>query len=81
MSKSDQAQGLQRAIKAAGGLTKLAAAIGRPKQTVWMWANRRRAPAKDCPKIEAATGVPCEELRPDINWGYMRKHLQSLSDR
>jgi DNA-binding transcriptional regulator YdaS (Cro superfamily) len=46
-----------------------------------MWANRRRVPAKFCLKIEAATGVPCEELRPDINWMYMRERLQSISER
>jgi DNA-binding transcriptional regulator YdaS (Cro superfamily) len=68
-----QALGLHRAINAAGGLTKLALAIGCTRQRVWMWANRRQVPAKFCPQIEAATGVYCEELRPDINWSYIRR--------
>jgi DNA-binding transcriptional regulator YdaS (Cro superfamily) len=75
----EQSHGLHRAIKAAGGLTQLARAIGSTKQGIWMWANRRQVPIKACPKIEAATGVPCEELRPDINWGYMRQRLQGGS--
>jgi DNA-binding transcriptional regulator YdaS (Cro superfamily) len=75
----EQKQGLHRAIKEAGGITKLARDIGSTKQGVWMWANRRRVPAKFCLKIEAATGVPCEELRPDINWSYMRRRLQGGS--
>jgi DNA-binding transcriptional regulator YdaS (Cro superfamily) len=44
-------------------------------QQVWNWTVSGRAPVSACPKIEAATGVPCEELRPDINWDYMRKKL------
>ena len=77
----DKAQGLQKAINAAGGLTKLASAIGCTKQTVWMWANRRRVPVKHCPKIEAVTGVQCEELRPDVHWPYVRQNMQSLNER
>jgi DNA-binding transcriptional regulator YdaS (Cro superfamily) len=77
----DKAQGIHRAIRAAGGLTKLASTIGCTKQTVWMWANRRRVPVKHCPKIEAATGVQCEDLRPDVNWAYVRQHMQSLNER
>jgi DNA-binding transcriptional regulator YdaS (Cro superfamily) len=70
---------LRRAIEAAGGQTKLSALLGCSQQRVWNWTVAGRAPVKMCPKIEAATGVPCEELRPDINWGYMRQKLQGGS--
>lgn len=35
----------------------------------------RPIPAHHCPMIEFATGgkVSCEELRPDIEWGYLRR--------
>jgi DNA-binding transcriptional regulator YdaS (Cro superfamily) len=40
---------------------------------VWNWVNRdKRAPAEFCPDIEALTGVPCEDLRPDVNWAVLR---------
>jgi DNA-binding transcriptional regulator YdaS (Cro superfamily) len=71
-----QADALRRAIESAGGLTKLGELIGCSNQRVWNWTAAGRAPVKMCPKIEAATGVPCEELRPDINWSYMRQKLQ-----
>lgn len=29
-------------------------------------------PAQYCPDIEAATGVRCEELRPDVKWSILR---------
>jgi len=34
----------------------------------------KQVPAERCPAIEKATGgaVRCEELRPDIDWGYLR---------
>ncbi|WP_350260406.1 transcriptional regulator [Paraburkholderia bonniea] len=44
------------------------------------WANRhRRVPAERCPAIEKATGgvVTCEELRPDIDWAYLRGSLMT----
>jgi DNA-binding transcriptional regulator YdaS (Cro superfamily) len=74
-----QTDALRRAIEAAGGLTKLGGLIGCSNQRVWNWTAAGRAPVKMCPRIEMATGVPCEELRPDINWGYMRQKLQGGS--
>lgn len=34
----------------------------------------RRVPAEHCPRIERATEgrVRCEELRPDVDWAYLR---------
>lgn len=42
---------------------------------VWNWVHRdKRAPAEVCPLIERITDgkVRCEELRPDVDWGYLR---------
>ena len=41
---------------------------------VSQWASGRQVPAERCPAIEKATGgaVTCEELRPDVDWAYLR---------
>ena len=60
-------QALAKAVKAAGGQTKLANLINANQQNVWQWLNRDgKASAKYVVKISEATGVPCHELRPDI---------------
>ncbi len=38
-----------------------------------MWKKRGNVPAEHCPAIERATGVRCEELRPDVAWSVLRK--------
>ena len=69
---------LQKAVDEAGGQTALAASIGRGlKQShVWAWLNSKNPdqmpPAEYCPAIEKATGVRCEDLRPDIEWAVLR---------
>jgi DNA-binding transcriptional regulator YdaS (Cro superfamily) len=43
---------------------------------IHQWATGKRpVPAKHCPAIERATtgAVRCEELRPDVDWAYLRK--------
>jgi DNA-binding transcriptional regulator YdaS (Cro superfamily) len=56
-------KGLQRAIEAAGSARKLAKLLGIRQQSVWKW---KQIPAHHILTIEAATGVPREELRPDL---------------
>lgn len=52
------------AIEGAGGVVALACAIGiRNHQTLYGW---KHIPAEHVLKVEAATGIPCCELRPDI---------------
>lgn len=49
--------------------------IGVSLPLVNQWkAGSRQVPASRCPDIERATNraVTCEELRPDVNWGYLR---------
>ncbi len=55
-------------IQAAGGVMALSRAIGlRNHQSVYGW---KRIPAEYVLKIEAVTGIPCYELRPDIYPGH-----------
>lgn len=61
-------EALRRACEAAGGQKPLADLIGTTQSQVWYWLTRskRGVPAEFAPKIEAATGVPRSELRPDL---------------
>jgi DNA-binding transcriptional regulator YdaS (Cro superfamily) len=61
---SDEA--LKEAIQKAGGQTSLARAIGSTQGHVSQWIRRGKVPADKVLKIERATGVPRERLRPDI---------------
>lgn len=58
-----------------GGQASLARILGVRPPTVNQWVKADRpVPAERCPSIERATegAVRCEELRPDIDWGYLR---------
>jgi DNA-binding transcriptional regulator YdaS (Cro superfamily) len=46
--------------------------------TQWM---RTRVPANYCPDIEELTGVPCEELRPDVAWRVLRETAEGVRAR
>jgi DNA-binding transcriptional regulator YdaS (Cro superfamily) len=62
-------EALERAIKAAGNQTKLAAKIGKQQGHVGKWLHRDlKVPAEVCVTIEKATGgkVTRYELRPDV---------------
>jgi TorA maturation chaperone TorD len=56
-------QGLEQAIRAAGGVTQLARLIGISQPSVSNWA---RVPADRVLKVEAVTGVVRKVLRPDL---------------
>jgi DNA-binding transcriptional regulator YdaS (Cro superfamily) len=58
---------LDLAIKRAGGVGKLASAIGCKPNVVSNW-RKRRIPDTACPAIERATGVRVEALRADLPW-------------
>lgn len=58
-----------------GAAARLAEQIGVTPVLVSQWrTGTRPVPAERCPNIEKATGgaVRCEELRPDVDWGYLR---------
>jgi DNA-binding transcriptional regulator YdaS (Cro superfamily) len=57
--------GLAKAIKSVGGMRKLARALGITHGAIQQWA-RTRVPAERVLDIERLTGVPREELRPDL---------------
>lgn len=65
------AEALKRACEIAGNQTALARKLDRTKAAVSRWLAEQ-VPAEVCPEIERITGVPCEELRPDVNWGVLR---------
>lgn len=54
----------------------MAAALGVKQPTVSEWLRGGRpVPAERCPEIESATAgfVRCEDLRPDVAWGVLRR--------
>lgn len=62
----DEKTPIERAIEAAGSQEKLAAKIGRSQQIISYWKTKGVIRAEDALAIEAATGIPKHELRPDI---------------
>ncbi|MCA3188308.1 MULTISPECIES: helix-turn-helix domain-containing protein [unclassified Cupriavidus] len=66
----------KRAIKAAGGAPAVARLFGINPVSVYDWINNNRIPAERCPALERAgkSEVRCEEMRPDVDWGYLREH-------
>ncbi|EJS96256.1 transcriptional regulator [Pectobacterium wasabiae] len=58
-----------------GLATLLGKELGVNASLISQWANGdRQVPAERCPEIEKATDgkVTCEELRPDVDWAYLR---------
>ncbi|MDA3979859.1 transcriptional regulator [Gallibacterium sp. AGMB14963] len=59
-----------------GSIAKLSKHINVKSSNISFWANGvRKVPAKYCVEIEkwSCNQVTCEELRPDIDWSYLRK--------
>ena len=57
-----------------GRASSLGRSMGITPVLVSQWASGRQVPAERCPEIEKATlgAVTCEELRPDVDWAYLR---------
>ncbi|UXC37333.1 helix-turn-helix domain-containing protein [Cupriavidus gilardii] len=72
MDKHETLHALAMAVEACGGLSKVAAALNVTTNRLANWL-KRGVPAERCPDVEAATGVPCEKLRPDVNWHVLRQ--------
>lgn len=66
----------KRAIKAAGGAPAVARLFGINPVSVYGWIENDRIPAERCPALERAgkSEVLCEEMRPDVDWAYLREH-------
>lgn len=58
--------GLERIIDEFGGRAAFATACGVSRAAVWKWIQRNCIPAERCVAIEKATGIPREQLRPDL---------------
>ena len=68
----EQKTALNEAITKAGGLTAFTEAIEAPSiHAVKQW-RIAGVPEKYCPRIERVTGIRCEALRPDVEWGVLR---------
>lgn len=63
MILGDAETGLAKARAKAGGSVGIGRAIGISSQAVSQW---KRVPAERVIEVERATGVPREELRPDL---------------
>ncbi len=61
----DKIDGLKKAIKAAGNMSRLARACKIKPQSVRGWLLRGEIPVKRCKDVEQATGISRKELRPD----------------
>ena len=53
-------------FKAAGGVSKVSAALGAPLGTVSVWASRNKVPAERVLDVERSVGISRHELRPDL---------------
>lgn len=63
------------ATQIVGGVVKMARLLKVSSPTVSQWKNDGRPiPAARCPTVERATNgaVRCEDLRPDVDWAYLR---------
>lgn len=66
-------EALQQAIQKAGGTSELARTLQLSgHQVIYQW-GLNRVPAEYCLKLEKITGVPCELLRPDMDWDVVRQ--------
>jgi DNA-binding transcriptional regulator YdaS (Cro superfamily) len=73
---------IEKLIALFGGPVKCAAKLElKSYQTVQQW-RASRVPAEHCPRIEKLTAgkVTCEELRPDVDWAYLRGTVNDLSN-
>ena len=66
---------IKKACNEVGGITALSRGLGITPGAVHQWTiGYRRVPAERCPDIEELTNgvVRAEELRPDVNWHFIR---------
>jgi DNA-binding transcriptional regulator YdaS (Cro superfamily) len=74
----DTSNPMARAVKAGGGLTKLAASLGVMKQAVHNWRMRGKPPVAYVLRIEELTGVSRRELCED--WTVIWPEASASSD-
>ena len=62
----------------------LAGILGVSPVIISQWkTGAKQVPAERCPAIEKATGgvVRCEDLRPDVDWAYLRASIQTAAPK
>lgn len=64
--KQRKREALERAVKAAGSGVKLARKLGKDETIVATWRQRGQVSYIEALQVEALTGVPAYELRPDV---------------
>lgn len=82
-ANSPEQAALQRATEIIGSATALAAHLEITKGAVSQWKDEgRKIPAEYCPTIERLTEgrVTCEELRPDVDWAYLRTQPEAPAE-
>lgn len=74
MDTQQQSSHIARAAQIVGSRAAIARNLGITKGAVWQWEHGGRVPAEYCPQIERMTdgAVRCEDLRPDVDWAYLR---------
>ena len=76
-------EALDKAVSVIGTMQVLADHLGVTKGAVGQWKlDGRKIPAEHCPTIErlANRAVTCEQLRPDVDWAYLRAVAPSDPD-
>lgn len=65
-----------------GGQLFIARLFGISVQAVSKWV-KKQVPAERCPEIEKATNgaVTCEDLRPDVDWAYLRRPAETAATK
>jgi len=62
-----EARPVVEAVERAGGISALAMALNVTPQAVWKWVHEQgRVPATRVLEVERVSGVPREQLRPDV---------------
>lgn len=72
---------LDEVVSIVGSMQLLADHLGVTKGAVGQWKlDDRRIPAEHCPAIERLVNgkVRCENLRPDVDWAYLRTVAQPI---
>ncbi|EPL7197429.1 transcriptional regulator [Klebsiella michiganensis] len=75
MKPKSSLEAIREACRVVGGQAAMSRSLGVSSPTVNQWTTgTRQIPAERCLEIEKATAgtVTCEELRPDIDWAYLR---------
>lgn len=72
---------LEQAIKMLGSTSALARGLGIKPWAVSKW-NKNRPPQERCLAIEELTAgkITAEQLRPDVNWEYVRNQEKELKN-